>query len=169
MKKLLLAVLALSSSTLFAQKKADDIAKLNVETYDLGKVKQNVPATATFVVTNIGKEDLIIAQANPTCGCTISDYTKSPIAPGKTGVIHATYNAANLGHIDKTLTVKFDGADDIKFIKLTGEVLDSTAYAKAASDGETKKPEANASMSTSKKEKKEKKAASPAMTSTSKS
>ncbi len=169
MKKLLLAVLALSSSTLFAQKKADDIAKLNVETYDLGKVKQNVPATATFVVTNIGKEDLIIAQANPTCGCTISDYTKSPIAPGKTGVIHATYNAANLGHIDKTLTVKFDGADDIKFIKLTGEVLDSTAYAKAASDGEIKKPEANASMTTSKKEKKEKKAASPAMTSTSKS
>ena len=59
MKKLLLAVLALSSSSLFAQKKADDIAKLNVETYDLGKVKQNVPATATFVVTNIGKEDLI--------------------------------------------------------------------------------------------------------------
>ena len=36
--------------------------------------------------------------------------------------------------------------DDIKFIKLTGEVLDSTAYAKAASDGEIKKPETNASM-----------------------
>lgn len=170
MKKLLLAVLVLSSSTLFAQKKADDIAKINVETYDLGKVKQNVPATATFVVTNIGKEDLLIAQANPTCGCTISDYTKSPIAPGKTGVIHATYNAANLGHIDKTLTVKFDGADDIKFIKLTGEVLDSTAYAKAMTDGQIKKPESAATTTTtSKKTKKERKAASAAITSTSKS
>lgn len=139
MKKLLLAILIVSSSSLFAQKKADDIAKINVETYDLGKIKQNVPATATFVVTNIGKEDLLIDQANPTCGCTISDYTKSPIAPGKTGVIHATYNAANVGHIDKTLTVKFAGADDIKFIKLTGDVLAPADYDKAVAAGEIKK------------------------------
>ncbi len=138
MKKLLLAALVLSSTSLFAQKKADDIAKFNMETYDLGKVKQNVPATATFVVTNIGKEDLLIDQANPTCGCTISDYTKAPIAPGKTGVIHATYNAVNLGHIDKTLTVKFAGADDVKFIKLTGEVLDPAAYDKAVANGSIK-------------------------------
>jgi len=157
MKKLLLAVLVLSSTSLFAQKKADDIAKINVETYDLGKVKQSVPATATFIVTNIGKEDLLIDQANPTCGCTISDYTKSPIAPGKTGVIHATYNAANLGHIDKTLTVKFAGADDIKFIKLTGEVLEPAAYDKAMADNAATKKTDAASTST-KKSKKDKKA-----------
>jgi len=128
MKKLLLAALVLSSTSLFAQKKADDIAKLNVETYDFGKVKQNVPPTATIVVTNIGSEPLIIDQATPSCGCTVSDYTKSPIAPGKTGTIKATYNAAAVGPINKTLTVKFAGADDVKFIKLTGEVLAPTAY-----------------------------------------
>jgi len=61
MKKLLLAVLALSSTTLFAQKKADDIAKLNTETFDFGKIKQNVPATATFVVTNITYSCSIVA------------------------------------------------------------------------------------------------------------
>jgi hypothetical protein len=177
MKKLLFAVLVLSSSSIFAQTKADDLAKINVETYDLGKVKQNVPATATFIVTNIGKQDLLIDQANPTCGCTISDYTKSPIAPGKTGVIHATYNAANLGHIDKTLTVKFAGASDIKFIKLTGEVLDSTAYAKAMADGQIKKPVAESTSvtnssttsTTGKKARKAKRAASAALPATSKS
>src|SRR5450631_150803 len=158
MKKLLLEILVLSSSSLFAQKKADDLAKINVETYDLGKVKQNVPATATFVVTNIGKADLLIDQANPTCGCTISDYTKSPIAPGKTGVIHATYNAANLGHIDKTLTLKFAGADDIKFIKLTGDVLEPAAYDKALAAGEIKKAGADSTSTkiTTKKIKKDK-------------
>ena len=128
MKRLLLAALVLSSTTLFAQKKANDIAKLNVETYDFGKIKQNVPAVATVIVTNIGTEPLIIDQATPSCGCTISDYTKTPIAPGKTGTIKATYNAAALGHIDKTITVKFAGADDVKFVKLTGEVLASGAY-----------------------------------------
>ncbi|HEY5462732.1 MAG TPA: DUF1573 domain-containing protein [Hanamia sp.] len=128
MKKLLLAALVFTSTSLFAQKKADDIAKLNVETYDFGKIKQNVPATATITVTNIGTDPLLIEQATPSCGCTVSDYTKTPIAPGKTGTIKATYNAAALGHIDKTLTVKFAGADDVKFVKLTGEVLTATAF-----------------------------------------
>lgn len=129
MKKILIAVLALVSTTgIFAQKKAADIAKLDTETFDFGKIKQSVPSTATFVVTNIGTEPLIIEQANPTCGCTISDYTKSPIAPGQTGTIKATYNAVALGAIHKTLTVKFAGVDEIKSLNLAGEVLEPTAY-----------------------------------------
>ncbi len=158
MRKLLFAILALTSTSLFAQKKADDLAKLDVQTYDLGKVKQGVPATATFVVTNISSEPLLIEQASPTCGCTISDYTKSEIAPGKTGYIKATYNAANLGHIDKTLTVKFAGADDIKSIKLTGEVLEPAAYDQAMAAEKGNKMKADGSAAASKKEKKEKKA-----------
>jgi len=129
MKKLLFSLMAFTFSTaLFAQKKATDVAKLSTETYDFGKVKQNVPPTATFVVTNIGSEPLIIENATPTCGCTISDYTKAPIAPGKTGYIKATYNAVALGGIHKTLTVKFAGVDDIQQINLAGEVLDAAAY-----------------------------------------
>ena len=154
MKKLLFAVLALTSTSLFAQKKADDIAKIDVQTYDLGKVKQGVPATATFVVTNIGTEPLLIEQASPTCGCTISDYTKSEIAPGKTGYIKATYNAANLGHIDKTLTVKFAGADDVKSIKLSGDVLEPTAYDKDMADKDTKMKTEATTTTSSKKVKK---------------
>ena len=154
MKKFLFAVLALTSTSLFAQKKADDIAKLDVQTYDLGSVKQGVPATATFVVTNIGTDPLLIEQASPTCGCTISDYTKSEIAPGKTGYIKATYNAANLGHIDKTLTVKFAGADDIKSIKLTGDVLEPAAYDKAMAEKGVKTKTDAAATTTTKKVKK---------------
>ena len=129
MKKLLFSLMAFTFATaIFAQKKAADVAKLNTETFDFGKVKQNVPAVATFVVTNVGSEPLIIEQANPTCGCTISDYTKSPIAPGKTGIIKATYNAAAIGGIHKTLTVKFAGVDEIKQINLAGEVMEPAAY-----------------------------------------
>ena len=145
MKKLLLAALLFSSVNLFAQKKADDIAKLNTETYDFGKVKQNTPPTATITVTNIGTEPLIIEQATPSCGCTVSDYTKAPIAPGKTGTITATYNAAAVGPINKTLTVKFAGADDPKFIKLTGEVLTPDAYAAYESAHPANKKEKNSS------------------------
>jgi len=131
MKKFFFAFLALAStSTIFAQKKVADVAKLNFQTFDFGKVKQNAPATATFVVTNIGSENLLIEKATPTCGCTISDYTKSPIAPGKTGTIKATYDAKNVGAIHKTLSVKFVGIDEIQSINLAGEVLEPTAHAK---------------------------------------
>ena len=140
MKKTLIALVALVSTTgIIAQKKVTDIAKIDTETFDFGKVKQSVPATATFTVTNIGSEPLIIEQANPTCGCTISDYTKSPIAPGQTGTIKATYNAAALGAIHKTLTVKFAGVDEIKSLNLAGEVLEPTAFdAWAAENTKTK-------------------------------
>ena len=113
------------------RKKIADVAKFATETIDFGKIKQNVPQKGTFIVTNISNEPLIIEQANPTCGCTISDYTKEPIAPGKTGVINATYNAANVGHFDKHLTVKFAGVDEVKSITFTGDVIAAEQFDKA--------------------------------------
>lgn len=141
MKKLILSVAAFTfSAALFAQKTAADVAKFTTETVDLGKIKQGIPATATFTVTNISKEPLIIDQANPTCGCTVSDYTKSPIAPGKTGFITATYNAAGVSHFDKHLTVKFAGVDEVKSITITGDVLAAEDYDKWVQENK-KKPD----------------------------
>jgi hypothetical protein len=141
MKKLILSLAAFGLSTvLFAQKTAADVAKFTSETLDLGKLKQGVPATATFTVTNIGKEPLIIEQASPTCGCTIGDYTKSPIAPGKTGTITATYNAAAVNHFDKHLNVKFAGVDELKSITITGDVLSAEDYDKWAAENKKAKP-----------------------------
>lgn len=131
MKKLILAATAVAFSTLlFAQpgkKTASDVARFTSETIDLGKIKQGNPTTGVFSIANIGSDPLIIEQASPTCGCTISDYTKEPIAPGKTGTIKATYNAANVGAFEKHLTVKFAGIDEIKSITLKGEVVDPNA------------------------------------------
>jgi len=127
MKKLFFAFSALALSVgAFAQVKSDDIAKIKEETLNLGKIPQSIPA----VSTNVGKTDLIIESANPTCGCTVGDYTKSPIKPGQTGTITATFNAANVGPIDKHMIVKFAGAEDTKSIGFKGEVLSAADYAK---------------------------------------
>ena len=131
MKKLFFAFSALVlSAGAFAQVKSDEIAKIKAETIDLGKIPQGIPAVSTFIVTNIGKTDLIIESANPTCGCTVGDYTKSPIKPGQTGTITATFNAAGVGPIDKHMNVKFAGAEDTKSIGFKGEVLTTEEYAK---------------------------------------
>lgn len=143
MKKLLFSFAALTFCAVsFAQPKtAANVAKFSTETIDLGKVKQGVPATAKFIVNNIGTDALIIEQANPTCGCTISNYTKEPIAPGKSGEINATYNAAGVSHFEKTLTVKFAGVDEIKSIKITGDVLSVEDYDKWVLENPAKKVE----------------------------
>ncbi len=126
MKKLLLSLcVVLLTVSLFAQKKLTDVVKLDNDVINMGQIKQGNPTPAKFIVTNIGAEPLIIEQASPTCGCTISDYTKEPIMPGKTGYINATYNAASVGHFDKHLTVKFAGVDEVKTITLSGDVVDA--------------------------------------------
>jgi DNA-binding protein YbaB len=154
MKKIILSLTVLAvTTTLFAQKKAADVAKFANETIDLGKIKQSVPATATFTVTNIGNEPLIIEQASPTCGCTIGDYTKEPIAPGKTGTITATYNAAAATHFTKSLTVKFAGVDEVKSIMITGDVLTAEDFEKLKTEAApaiVKAPAATSSVKSAK-------------------
>ncbi len=131
MKKLLFSFAAFAlAATSFAQVKSDDIAKIKMETVEMGKIPQGIPAPAVFTVVNTGTKDLIIESASPTCGCTIGDYTKTPIAPGKTGTITATYNAGGLGAFEKHMNVKFAGAEDTKSITIKGEVLSTEDYAK---------------------------------------
>lgn len=138
MKKILFSITALAFSVFaFAQKKADDVAKFKMETIDLGKLKVDNPATAVFEVTNISTEPLIIEQANPTCGCTIGDYTKEPIMPGKSGTIKATYNAKALNTFEKHLTVKFANVEDVKSITIKGEVLSAEDYVKVKGGAST--------------------------------
>ncbi len=118
---LLLFAVAVTAAAM-AQTKLADAVKFASTEINLGQVKQNEPATGSFTITNISNKPLVIEQANPSCGCTVADYTKEPIAPGKTGFIKATYNAANAGTFYKTVTVKFMGVDETQAITLTGEV-----------------------------------------------
>ena len=123
------------TTTIFAQtQKIADVAKFVSDTVNLGVIKQGNPTKGTYTVTNISKSPIIIEQANPTCGCTISDFTKTPIEPGKTGTINATYNAANPGNFEKHLTVKFAGISEIKSITLKGEVKNAADYDKWKAD-----------------------------------
>jgi len=48
---------------------------------------------------------LIITDVQKTCGCTKTDWSKEPIAPGAKGWIIAEYNAANEGSFTKAITV----------------------------------------------------------------
>lgn len=45
-----------------------------------------------FKFVNRGKKEVAITRVQTTCGCTVASYTRTPIQPGKTGIIRVTYN-----------------------------------------------------------------------------
>ncbi|HEV8273940.1 MAG TPA: DUF1573 domain-containing protein [Chitinophagaceae bacterium] len=130
MKKLFFfaAAFIVTAGAMAQTTKPDDFAKFNTDKYDFGKIKQNVPAIYTFEFTNKSDKPLVIENAHATCGCTVPEYQKEPIAPGKTAKIKVQYNAANGGHFDKTVFVKLAGVDEEKALGITGEVLPAEAF-----------------------------------------
>ena len=86
--------------------------------HDFGEIKKGIPASHDFTFVNTSKEVVIITKVTPACGCTASDYTKTPIRPGETGKITATYNAAAPGAFTKTVSVNLNDQLD-KAITLT--------------------------------------------------
>ncbi len=147
MKKLffIAAAFIVTASAMAQSTKPDDVAKFNTNKYDFGKVKQNVPAVYSFEITNTSNKPLVIENAHATCGCTVPEYQKDPILPGKTAKIKVQYNAANGGQFDKTVFVKLAGVDEEKSLGITGEVLAADAY-----DAWTKAEAAKAAEKTTK-------------------
>jgi hypothetical protein len=92
-------------------------------TMDLGKIEQAKPVTVEFEFTNPSMVPLIINSVRPTCGCTIADYPKEPIQPGKSGKIKVTYNAAASGPFTKSIIVSSNAAGGDLALVIKGEVV----------------------------------------------
>ncbi len=132
MKKFILSLFAslLMTTAVWAQAQngsgatnaVDTKVKFKKETVDFGTTKFNKPVTVTFEFTNISKEPVLVESAKASCGCTVPDWTKEPILPGKSGKITATYSANSVGKPTKTVYLKLKGVEQEKELILTGTV-----------------------------------------------
>lgn len=123
---LLTCVLALFTSS-FAQ--TEDAIKWEKKSFDFGSIKMGPKADVTFKFTNISKAPVIITAANPSCGCTASDYTKTPIMPGKNGEVLASYGTdGRPGFFQKSIKVTFDNGTTTDLI-ISGTVTSDPAPA----------------------------------------
>jgi hypothetical protein len=126
MKKILfLAAAFVAGISAMAQQKADEVMKVNHDKHDFGKIKQGVPVTTYFTITNTSDKPLVIENAWAGCGCTTPEYSKEPIAPGGTSQLKVGYNAAAMGRFEKDVNIKLAGIPDAKIVKITGEVVDA--------------------------------------------
>lgn len=93
------------------------------ELIDLGEIPQNTPKSVDFEFKNTGKTAVIITNVKAACGCTATDYTKTPIQPGQTAKVTATYNAAAKGAFSKTVTVTTSADETPKVLSFKGTVI----------------------------------------------
>jgi hypothetical protein len=138
MKKIILAlglVICFASATQLAANPAVHAAIVYLRnaafnwtstTFDFGEITANVPASHQFTFTNTGDSPLVIVSVQASCGCTVAEYTKTPIEPGQTGFIKATYNAAKVGAFNKTVTVNANTEEGAVQLSIKGTVVEST-------------------------------------------
>ena len=76
------------------------------ESFDFGNLTDQKDGEHTFVFKNVGKTPLIISNASASCGCTVPEFPKEPIMPGKSGQIKVTFHTAGKsGPFDKTVFI----------------------------------------------------------------
>lgn len=67
--------------------------KFGESQYDFGTIKECEKVTHVFKFANTGDKPLTISNARGSCGCTVPDYPKTPIAPGEEGEIKVEFNS----------------------------------------------------------------------------
>lgn len=82
------------------------VLEFNTLEHDFGKVIQGEVVSYTFKIKNTGNADLIIANISAACGCTASEYPKTPVKPGTEDKIEVIFNSSGKqGFQNKTLSV----------------------------------------------------------------
>lgn len=92
--------------------------------YDFGVFREEAGKQSfDFIVTNTGKEPLMLQKIVASCGCTTPEWTKSPIPPGGKGKVTAIFDPANSpGAFNKTLTVYSNAVPPTVVLTIKGEV-----------------------------------------------
>ncbi len=73
--------------------------------HDFGIIEQGTPQETIFVFTNTGNAPLVITNATSSCGCTVPNPPKEPIAPGEKGELVVKFNGSGQNQVTKTITV----------------------------------------------------------------
>ena len=109
---------------------AQDSPKIKFEEtlHNFGTFPESEPVQkCVFKFTNVGNQPLVINQALASCGCTVPEYTKTPIPPGGKGIVEVTYNGKGKipGHFKKSITIRTNGVYAVTRIYIEGTMTEA--------------------------------------------
>lgn len=125
-KMILMALMVVSTMTLMAQQPAQ--IKFDKTTHNFGTFSEKNPVVSySFAFTNVGEQPLVVNQAIASCGCTVPEFTKEPVAPGQKGEIKVTYNGEGKfpGHFKKSITVRTNGSVEMTRLYIEGDMTEA--------------------------------------------
>lgn len=101
---------------------AQAVIKFDKTAHNFGTFLESKPVSCVFSFTNNGNQPLVIQQAFSSCGCTVANYTKTPIEPGKKGQINVTYNGKGKfpGYFKKPITIRSNASNSMTRIYIEG-------------------------------------------------
>ncbi|CAL2101834.1 conserved exported protein of unknown function [Tenacibaculum sp. 190130A14a] len=104
--------------------KGAPVISFDREVHDFGTVPEGEIVKTSFIVTNTGKSDLVITNAQATCGCTVPEWPKNtPIKPGETGEIKVSFNTSGKPNKQsKSVTLFTNTESGREVVKITGMV-----------------------------------------------
>lgn len=90
--------------------------------HDFGILNHKEAVDHRFSFSNPGTTMLVISNVKTSCGCTVAEWTKTPVKPGKSGMIDIRYDAGSPGVFHKEIKVYYNGPDSPVVLKIKGEV-----------------------------------------------
>ena len=91
--------------------------------HDYGTIFEGGDGECEFEFKNVGKEPLVLNNVTSSCGCTVPNWPKDPIMPGKSSSIKVKYSTSRVGGINKTITVISNAEENSKVeLRITGNV-----------------------------------------------
>lgn len=98
--------------------------KFEKDSYDFGQITEGEKVSYDFSFTNVGENPLIITDAQATCGCTVPDYPRKPIAPGEKGKISVVFSSAGKsGMQNKIVSITANTVPTKTELHLIGDVI----------------------------------------------
>jgi hypothetical protein len=92
--------------------------------HNFGEAIQGEVIKVRFEIKNTGNVPLKIFEVKPSCGCTLADYCKDAVEPGKTAWVDAEVDTKELnGEIFKKVTVLANTQPTDIPLVITGKVL----------------------------------------------
>ncbi|MDR2970465.1 MAG: DUF1573 domain-containing protein [Bacteroidales bacterium] len=91
--------------------------------HDYGNIYKNGDGVCYFQFSNTGRADLQLTNVTSSCGCTIPEWPKDPIPPGKSATIKVSYNTSRIGAINKNIFVDSNVGEKIT-LTIKGNVLE---------------------------------------------